>query len=153
MPINKGSFAIIGIALRTDNSKAAVEISQHWERFRSQNIPAQIPNKKSNAVYAVYTDYVSDHTKPYTLILGCEVAPDTAPPPGFVLKQIPASAYTSFTQIPADPRNIFATWQKVWQSNIPRAYTADFEFYDPNLPTVSLYIALKDQERCACHCR
>ena len=152
MPIAKAPIAIIGIALRTDNARAAVEIPAHWNRFYAEEILSQIPNKKSSAIYAVYTDYHLDETQPYTLILGCEVLPGTLPPPHLILKQIPAASYTQVPISGASPDQILAAWQRVWQSAIPRAYTADFELYDPSAPTPTLFIAVKEPKRCcSCH--
>ena len=68
----KEPFYVVGISVRTsnENQQAAKDIPALWQRFMSENIADKIPNKSSNKVYAVYTDYESDHTKPYTTIIG-----------------------------------------------------------------------------------
>ena len=154
MKIRKDPFTLLGIALRTDNTKAAAEIPQHWERFMKENILAQIPNKKSPNIYALYTDYVSDHTAPYTLLLGCEVAPDTKVPAGFAIKHIPAATYSRIPVSGPHPQGILNAWQTVWRSNIPRSFTSDFEVYGPDFQTkqsLELFIALKECKSCSCH--
>jgi 8-oxo-dGTP pyrophosphatase MutT (NUDIX family)/predicted transcriptional regulator YdeE len=140
VPFRAPPLHIIGLPLRTDNTKAHIEIPRHWEKFQSQNISLQIPSKKSSDLYAVYTDYVSDHTQPYTLIIGCDTDPAALPPPGMISKRIPSSLYA---RIPTKgPHDIYPAWQRVWQSDIPRAFTADFELYDSQ--SISLFIAVKD---------
>lgn len=142
----RASFTLIGISLRTDNEKAAHDIPKHWERFYKEQILAQIPKKKSDDVYGLYTDYEGDHTKPYTLIIGCEVDSHAEAPPGFALKRIPAAAYARFPVSGPFPESIWRAWQKVWQSNLQRSYASDFELYGPSFQkdqSLDLFISVK----------
>src|SRR5690242_3833704 len=96
--IKTEAFYIIGISVRTtnENSQSARDISSLWNKFMSENILAQIPNKISNDVYCIYTDYEKDYTKPYTTILGCKVADLSSTPAGMVGKLIQGGKYTTF---------------------------------------------------------
>ena len=83
-------FYVVGISVRTTNKnqQAAKDIPVLQQRFMSENIAEQIPNKLSKEVYAVYTDYESDYTKPYTTIIGCKVSEIGNIQEGFVSKKI-----------------------------------------------------------------
>jgi predicted transcriptional regulator YdeE len=123
----------------------------HKERFFKENILAKIPNKVNCNILALYTDYEGDHTKPYSWILGCEVSSLDEVPAALVGKEIPASKYAIFTTQGAFPEGLIAAWEAVWQSNLPRSYTSDFEIYpsdfDPQInPQVKVYIAIEGKE-------
>jgi len=68
-------FNIIGISVRTtnENGQAVKDIPALWNRFMSEGIANKIPNKTSESIYCIYTEYEKDHTKPYTTIIGCRV--------------------------------------------------------------------------------
>ena len=85
---------LIGIELKTSNeqARAAKEIPQHWDKFYKEGVLAKIPNKVSEDVYALYTDYEGDHTKPYSCIIGCEVSTLEQIPDGMVEKRSHAQA-------------------------------------------------------------
>ena len=63
---------IIGISVLTtnQNGQAMQDIGNLWKRFFSEQILAKIPNKVSDAIYSIYTDYQKDYTEPYTCIIG-----------------------------------------------------------------------------------
>jgi len=62
------SFQIIGISVRTtnENGQAKKDIEKLWGEFMSENMLKKIPNVTDETIYAIYTDYEGDHTKPYT---------------------------------------------------------------------------------------
>jgi predicted transcriptional regulator YdeE len=78
----------------------------------------------------VYTDYESDHNDYYTAILGCKVSSIEYLPEGFTGKAIPAARYRVYDPKGKFPESIGATWQHIWQDEINRTYTADFDIYD-----------------------
>lgn len=57
-------FHIIGISVRTinENGQSAKDIEALWGKFWGEGISKQIPNKISDDIYAVYTDYETDFT-------------------------------------------------------------------------------------------
>lgn len=79
------SFKIIGIAIETTNKngKSAEDLGKLWERFYSDNIISQIPNKESDEIYSIYTDYETDYTGKYTSIIGLKVSSLNSIPNGF----------------------------------------------------------------------
>ncbi|MEO1048988.1 MAG: GyrI-like domain-containing protein [Bacteroidota bacterium] len=126
-------FKVIGISIRTtnENNQAAEEIAGLWQRFLNENIAANIPNKKGDTVYSMYTDYEGDHTQPYTVILGCEVDHLDDIPNGMVGKSVAGGDYAKTTAKGDLTKGLIVNeWYKIWNTNIDRAYTADFEVFD-----------------------
>ena len=96
--VQKPSLIVIGIECRTSNDLDAgpQDIPKLWERFYSENLMDQIPNKVSHEVIALYCDYEGDYTKPYSLVIGCQVTSLGEIPKGMVAKVLPASSYAVF---------------------------------------------------------
>lgn len=145
------SFNIIGIAVRTtnENGQSAIDIPQLWNRFLSENLISQIPNKVGDTLYCIYTDYEKDHTRPYTTLLGSKVISLDNIPAGFTGKAFTSANYTVFTAKGNITEGIvFNEWTTIWNADISRAYTADFEVYgakaqDPENAEVDIFIAVK----------
>lgn len=123
---------IVGIALRTNNSQAGLQkLGAHWQRFFAENILEKIPNKDSREIYAIYTDYESDHTKADTLILGAKVSEiGMKAPEGLVAHTIPSQSYAVVTAKGPMPQALVQGWQDIWKSDLKRKFTTDFERYD-----------------------
>ena len=151
------AFHFIGLPLRTSNDKMN-EIGAHWGKFYSEKIIDKIPDKIDNdgaggatSVLGLYTDYEGDHTKPYTLILGCKVSSIDAMTKvknELVSRTIPESKYVVFTAKGKMPDCIIKTWGDIWNSGIDRTYKFDFEVYgeksgNPENAEVDIYISVK----------
>lgn len=139
----------IGLELRTSNETCSLEMPAHKEKFFNENILAKIPNKINGKIFALYTNYEGDYTKPYSWILGCEVSTLDEVPEGLIGKVIPASNYAVFTTQGKFPEGLIAAWQTIWQANFERSYTSDFELYASNFhpeenPEVKVYIAVEN---------
>lgn len=144
------SFSVIGISVRTtnENQQAMQDIGVLWQQFITENCIEKILNKIDSTVYCIYTDYEKDHTKPYTTILGCRVSDTSTIPDGMIAKNISTGAYQKITA----KGNIFQgalaeAWTQIWNSDIKRVYTADFEVYsdkakDPENAEVDIFIAI-----------
>lgn len=144
-------FKVIGIAIRTtnENNQAAQDIPVLWEKLMKENIVENIPNKIDNAIYSIYTDYEKDHTKPYTTLLGCKVENLDIIPEGMIGKSFEGGNYVKFT-----PKGNLAEdlvineWIKIWNMDLERIFTADFEVYgekaqNPSDAEVDILIAVK----------
>ena len=144
-------FKVIGIAVRTtnENNQAAQDIPVLWEKLMKENIVENIPNKIDNAIYSIYTDYEKDHTKPYTTLLGCKVENLDIIPEGMIGKSFEGGNYVKFT-----PKGNLAEdlvineWIKIWNMDLERIFTADFEVYgekaqNPSDAEVDILIAVK----------
>jgi predicted DNA-binding transcriptional regulator YafY/predicted transcriptional regulator YdeE len=143
-------FIVVGISARTSNQngQAARDIAAIWNRFLGNNLAARIPNKTSEAIYSVYTDYAGDHTQPYTVLLGCCVSSADEVPDGMVAKHFPGGMYQSLVAQGSIPQGVvYQAWTDIWNSELDRAYTADFEVYgekalNPEDAEVDIYIAV-----------
>lgn len=146
------AFFIIGISVRTtnENQQAAKDIPALWGKFMSESILEQIPNKISTDIYCIYTDYESDHTKPYTTILGCKVSNLEEIPVGMVSKKIATTEYQKFTtKGNLQEGMVYNKWLEIWNSDLNRKFTSDFEIYgekamNPNDAEVDIFIAIKN---------
>ncbi len=129
---------IIGIKLRTtnDNAQAFIDIPSFWQRFMSENMVAQIPNKSNNDIYGIYTDFENagkNNHGMYSLIIGCEVAANTLPPAGFTAVTIPAGHYRVFPVEKGRQDKVGEAWQAIWA--LPASdkktwtFTCEFERY------------------------
>jgi predicted transcriptional regulator YdeE len=126
--ISLSAFTIVGISARVSNDRPQ-EIGKLWQQFYAEGIAATIPNKKSENIYSVYIDYESDHTKPYTIVIGCEVNDAASLPAGLVAKTVPAAKYAVISANGKQPDALIAAWQQVWKSDLPRTYSGDFDLY------------------------
>ncbi|GGG88045.1 DNA-binding protein [Parapedobacter pyrenivorans] len=144
-------FKVIGISVRTtnENNQAAADIPNLWGKFLEEGVLEKIPYKVDNTVYCLYTDYEKDHTLPYTTILGCKVTSLENIPTGMVGKDIEGIAYEKFTVRGNLQHNIvFNEWIKIWNADLPRLFSTDFEIYgvkaqNPSDAEVDILIAVK----------
>lgn len=123
---------IVGISVRTtnENNQVMIDIPKLWDRFFSENILAQIPNKVNNDFYCIYTNYELDFTKPYTTIIGCEVSNLDEIPDGMISKTFQLGNLKKYTAKGNLMQGaVYNEWQKIWSENLNRKYTADFEVY------------------------
>jgi len=117
-------------------------ISQLWERFRTDETVARITGRVSNGVVSVYTEYESDYTGAYTLLIGYEVGPDAVVPGGIRVIESPAQKYAVILAQGPQPETVQRAWQWVWASALDRSYTLDFdEYLGPD--DVRLHVAIR----------
>lgn len=143
-------FNMIGIAIRTTNEggQSATDIRELWNKFLSNNLLAQIPNRADDTIYSIYMDYEKDYTKPYTTILGCRVKSMDTIPDGFTSRTFSGGKYVTFTAKGNMADGIvFQAWSKIWNTDIDRAYTADFEVYgakakDPANAEIDIFVSV-----------
>jgi predicted transcriptional regulator YdeE len=144
-------FKVIGISARTtnENGQASQDIPALWNKFMSEEIIEKIPNKIDNSIYCIYTDYEKDHTKPYTTILGCRVSSLDTIPNGMVGKAFDEATYTKHIAKGNILQGmVFGEWTKIWNSDLDRTFTADFEVYgekaqNPENAEVDIFVAAK----------
>jgi predicted transcriptional regulator YdeE len=130
-----------GLAARVNNSQPEL-LYDHWRRFNSDETVARITGKASSAVVSVYTEYESDYTGEYTLLIGYEIEADAVVPGGLRLIEAPAQKYAVILAQGPQPETVQRAWQWVWASALDRAYTVDF---DENLgpEDVRVHVALR----------
>lgn len=128
---HKPSLKIIGIECRTSNAltDAPIDIPRHWQKLFDEEILSRIPNKMSSEFVALYCDYASDHTGPYSFVMGSQVSSLDDIPSGMVAKILPATSYAVFHVTGEYPSSIINTWNAIWNSDIKRTFTGDFQVY------------------------
>ena len=142
---------VIGISLRTSNEHFLQEAPPLWDRFYRENLAEKIPHRLNQDLYAVYTQYEGDFTKPYTYIIGCPVSTLSQIPEGMIGIEIPAGHNAVFNVKGPFPTSMMQAWQNIWSSNLHRSYTTDFEVYPPGFnlqpePEIKIYIAVSHKE-------
>ncbi len=143
-------FMVVGVSRRTCNAdgRSIDDIPAVWQDFLAKNTAEQIKNRAvPPKMYAVYSDYESDWTKEYTFLIGCGVtrAPDV--PEGMEVRKIPEQTYAHFVAKGEMPQALLSVWSAIWISDLPRAYTYDFEVYDqrftrPDNKEIDVYVAV-----------
>lgn len=145
------AFNLIGIAIQTTNeeNKSAQDIANLWGKFMSENVLNQIPEKVDDTIYSLYTNYEGDHAKPYTTIIGCKVKSLNNIPEGLVGQHFSGGNYAKTTAKGDLTKGLIVnTWQTIWEEDLDRAYTADFEVFDhrarnPADSEIDFYVAVK----------
>lgn len=147
-------FQIIGITTTTinTNGQSAIDIEALWLKFWGEEIQNQIPNKISDAIYAVYTDYETDYTGPYSTIIGLSVSTLDQIPDGMVGLTIETANYHKMVSKGKMPEAIGQTWLDIWADkalDAKRAYKADFtvhgeKYYHGDNAEVETYLSVKD---------
>ena len=91
-------FKIIGISTRTTNkdNQAQQDLGNLWGQFFAENLLDKIPNKVSNEIVAIYTDYKSDFTEDYTAIIGIAVSTLDEIPNGLIGREFQAENFQKF---------------------------------------------------------
>ncbi len=126
-------FKLIGIATTTSNQENITEntVGKLWQKFITENCFEKIPNKIATDLFAIYTDYESNHTGNYTTIIGTEVSTLEEIPTGFVGRKFQGANFLTFTAKGEMPTAVAEKWQEIWakDADLKRKYDYDFEVY------------------------
>lgn len=126
-------FKIIGISIEStnENEKSIEDMGQLWGQFYADDISKKIPNKESDEIYSIFTDYESDYTGKYTAIIGQKVTSLEEIPNGLVGREFKGGKYVKLVAKGKMPDAIIEVWKRVWKEDkkLKRRYTADFEVY------------------------
>jgi predicted transcriptional regulator YdeE len=142
---------VVGISCRTMNSPEAAphDIPKLWTRFYQEKIMDKIPNKASNEIICLYTDYEGNYTKPYTCFVGCPVTSLDKVPEGMSAQSIPEGSYALYRAVGEQPNAVIETWNAIWHGNIERIrkYTVDYQIYGEKFfagspQEVEVYVAI-----------
>lgn len=143
---------LIGLKLpyktTNENEQAMADCGSLWQKFEQEGIFDKVPGKTAPVIYAVYHDYESDHTGPYSYFIGCPVAPGTEAPEGLHTLEIPAQQYTHIVANGKMPGCVADAWREIWKGGHNRAYRFDYEVYgekssDWNNAEVDIYLSVK----------
>jgi len=148
--IVENSMVIAGISTRIEDPvQSSKQIGALWEQFWKENLPAKITNRFNNTIYAIYHDYEGDYNQPYTITIGYRINKIDDLPNDFKIVVIPQQKYHVFTANGTLPESITRSWKKIWQANLQRSYSFDFEIYDeraqnPQDAIVDIYVAVTE---------
>lgn len=153
---HRAAVTLVGLSTRTTNENEAGpngRLPELWNNYMESNLLSQLKAANPHLLYALYTDYESDHSGAYTVILGHEhdASTDNAGE-GLKLCSAPESNYMVFVtrQGPAH-QVVVEAWQEIWayfeDAAEKRSYTGDYELYDTRnwnseQAVVHIYIAL-----------
>ncbi len=139
-----------GINVRTTNQdgKSIQDIGALWQKFYAEGEYNKIENKVNNKAIGLYTEYEGDYTKPYSFIVCSEVDKKSNNMENRIVKVIPKGRYAKFVIIGDVQKSVGEAWGKIWNMNLERKYTCDFEEYQNNTEDmqnqeIHIYIAIK----------
>ncbi|MGY6520545.1 MAG: GyrI-like domain-containing protein [Mongoliitalea sp.] len=147
------SFRLIGLKLskKTSNEQgqSSKDCGDLWQYFEENKVSSLIPDKISEAIYAVYYDYEHDEQGKFSYFIGCPVEFHANKPEGLDELIIPNQKYHQEVAKGQLPTCISEVWNQIWNSAIPRKFGFDFEIYDErnvnwNDAEVDIYISIND---------
>jgi predicted transcriptional regulator YdeE len=137
------AFIVVGFRARTTNAAesdpATARIPALWGAYMGRRGESDAPS------YGVYGRYESDHAGAYDVTVGAEGEWADG---GLARVHVPAGRYLVFANEGEIPRAVIDAWGAVWAhfaggADVRRAYTTDFERYDPARPDrVEIHIAI-----------
>lgn len=131
-------FSVVGVsALITAGPDGASEqINELWQHFFESQIGHILRQRGDDIVYAVYSDYQGDFTKPYRLTIGFKMEEGAAAkalaPDLLHEARVQSGDYAMMSAAGEQPKALIEAWTAIWQSDLPRRYDTDFEVYGPN---------------------
>ena len=122
-------FSVVGLSMVTSNETASEEINALWQNFFEKSIGQDVENRVDDVIYAVYSDYEGDHTKPYRLTVGYKIEGDPQMKGHLHHVAVQGADYAMMGAIGEQPKALIETWTAVWQSDLDRKFETDFEVY------------------------
>jgi predicted transcriptional regulator YdeE len=138
---------VAGVKTRTSNSSPSMtqEIGRVWEKFYAEGVYASIPDKVNDNAIGLYTNYETDVTGAYDMVVCCEIGKQENLPDGLDVKVIPAGKYARFV-VHGDSKAVGNCWGEIWQTKLDRKFDCDFEEYqsgdDMENMEIHIYISL-----------
>lgn len=136
-------FLVAGLSGRVRNDDPAA-IGSLWEAFRSRDLRAEIGDTASQDVYCIYHNYDGGFSDPFQMTIGYRVPAEINLPSSMHCTKVPAQNVVAFSAEGSQPNTLISQWQAIWQSDLDRAYLADYDVYDAknsNLVTVHVGLA------------
>lgn len=138
-------ITIVGIELRTTNEKAFETIPLFWTKFYQEQTLARIPNKQSDDVFAVYTNFEhegKDNEGVYSMIIGAQVTGVDILPEGLVSTVIPCSKRAVFA-VEGGPEKVGEAWMETWKmTDLKKTFIADYEHY-PSSGNIEIRVGIE----------
>lgn len=134
---------VVGISTKTSNEDAKMgeKIGKLWEDLYQGGVSGAIKNKVNPYAIGLYSDYTNEG---YTVTAGHEVSKEENSE--YTVKTIPAGKYAKFSVCGNMVTAVAEAWGAIWQMDLDRSYTGDFEEYlnnDFEHAEVDIFVALK----------
>ena len=142
--VNLEEKIIVGVSTVTSNQDVDMgkKIGELWTELYQGGVNCKIKNKVNEYAVGLYSDYTKDGQ--YTITAGNEVS--IVENEELITKTIPAGRYAKFSVIDHMEKAVADAWVQIWQMDLDRSYTGDFEEYlNSNFENcnIDIYIALK----------
>lgn len=126
-------FVVVGVSavVSNDGGQASDAINALWERFFEEQVGQKIEGRADDVIYAVYSDYEGDHTKPYRLTIGYKADDVESVGEGLARVQVVDGDYALMAAQGPQPESLIGVWEAIWASDLDRAYGTDYEVYGP----------------------
>ena len=144
---------VSGLAAWTTNAAEAqptvARIPALWGRFANEHWFERLERMGAiGAPAAVYTDYKTDVSGEYRVLVGREIPCGAKTLPTLQSIVVPAGQYLVFRFQGTVPGVVIDGWQQVWTyfdqaRSVRRAYTADLEIYHADGAGVDIWIAIR----------
>ncbi len=124
-------MTVMGIHARVSNAELN-KLGDLWRRFHAMGDHKIVGSRLNDMHCCVYCEYEGDHTQPYTVVIGCEVAEGTPAVEGMKTVRIKAGKFAVYKRPYAQPNPVFAIWEEIWATpseKLDRSYQADFDRY------------------------
>ncbi|MGI5486632.1 GyrI-like domain-containing protein [Microtetraspora malaysiensis] len=147
--VDRPEVLVVGHAVRTTNAAEAdparAQLPALWARAGAPGAFAHVPGRVDENLYAVLTDYESDHNGAYTQVVGVAVHTAARLPEGMVAVRVPGVPAMRLEARGPMPDALLGVWDQVWKhtdsgGTPPRAFTTDLEIHHP--AGVDLFIAV-----------
>ncbi|WP_131737627.1 GyrI-like domain-containing protein [Actinomadura roseirufa] len=135
--VEREEILVVGRAVRTTNEAEADPsrglLAGLWARAGAPGAFDHVGSRKDARLYAVLTDYESDHHGAYTQIVGVAVSDLADLPEGLVVVRVPAARCLRLEARGPMPGALIDAWQVAWDhTDPPRAFTTDLEIHGPD---------------------
>lgn len=146
--VNLDEKSVAGLIIRTNNSAPDMTkaIGGLWQNFFADGVYQSILNKKNKNSIGLYTNYESDVTGAYDMMVCCEIINTTDLPIDINTQIIPAGKYAKFVVYGDVQQAVAQFWSKLWLMDLDRKYSCDFEEYqsgsDMTNAEIHIYISL-----------
>ncbi|GIF13707.1 GyrI-like domain-containing protein [Actinoplanes teichomyceticus] len=137
-PVDRAEVLVAGYALRTTTNAAEADpatagLPGLWRRALDPDAFTRVTGRLDDRMYAVLTDYESDHRGAYTQVVGVAVG-DPGGAGGLTVVRVPAARCLLRTVRGPMPRALITAWQDIWRhtdagAEPARAFTTDLEVH------------------------
>lgn len=121
-----------------------------WQQLFETGMFFTLPGKVNEKSIGLYTNYSSDESGDYDVYVCGQVDPAAVQASETAVAKIPAGRYARFIVRGDMKTAVRDFWMELWQMPLKRAFTCDFEEYQPGgiygfseLCVISLYECLR----------